>query len=370
MKLITSHIFKQSFLWMFFLILFLYGLSSRFNTVFLLVPIGFFVIYSIFNKDIIKEKISNSFLIYILFLTIYAILLFIGGAIFLDFEYRVSNALYMVFGLFPLFFIFYFELNKRLMTTIYINLFYSYAIISLLLFFLLYYGYFAWNRYQHVGNILAATAILSLGFDSKKKKWILFLVFFILCLLTGSRQSLAGILFVGLVFILLNKPKIVLISGAVIWGIIYNKDYFINLLSELAYEYRFITLNRLLVALNQEGGGSSITVRLEVYERLVDMLTLLPNLKFSPNIKELFPHNFFLEYGLTCGVIITLFFVIAVMYILITKILKYRKNVFLYFSLFYILPFMVSSGIAAAKYFLFFIILIFFVYNKTFKLKQ
>jgi hypothetical protein len=236
----------------------------------------------------------------------------------------------------------------------------AYTIISILLFFLLYNGYFNWNKYQHVGNILAATAILSLSFSNKKQKWILFLFFMTLCILTGSRQSLVGVLFIGIFYLLLNKPKIVLLIILFLSFLVLKKDYIINKIIEIGNEYNFVTLQR-FSAFTEEGGGSSVSVRVDIYNRLIDMLTYFPNFTFSPNIKELYPHNFFLEYSLSCGILIGVAFISFILYVVLRKIKANKKNVLFYFSLFYFFPFSISSGIAAAKYFLFFIILIIFL---------
>ena len=349
---------QRSFYWMFLLIFFLYGFSTRFNKVLLIIPIGFFLIYLLLNKKSTEVKISNSFLFYIILLALFSILLFTGGILFLDFDFRVSDALYIVFALFPIFFIFYVETLKHNQEKIFKNLFFSYLIISLFLFILLKTGVFHWNRYQHVGNSLSAAAVLSFGLKSKKWRWILFLTFLTLVLLTGSRQSLFGILAVGIIYITLNRPKIFLAFVLFVVFLKVYQDYFIRLLIDIAYDYDMFTLKRLLAAITQEGGGSSIITRKEIYSRLIGELTFLPNFTFSPSKKELFPHNYFLEYSLTSGAFLGLIFTFYVLGVTTKAVLKNKNNILLYISLFYILPFSVSSGLAASKYFLFFIILI------------
>jgi hypothetical protein len=352
-------ILKQpSFYWMFFLILFLYGFSTRLNKFLLIIPLLLFLFYIIFNIKILKIKLSKSFLVYILLLSIFTILLFVGGIINLDFELRVPESSYIFFAMFPLFFIFHFEIEKSEEPKIFQNLFFSYLIISVFLFFLLRTGVFEWNRYQHVGNSLAAASILALGLKNIKLKWIIFSTLLIFVLLTGSRQSLFGILFVGFIYVILNRVKwfLILICFSII--VFVNKDYFVGLLSEIALKYDMFTLKRLLVALQEDGGGASVTTRIEIYTRLLNKLTILPNLSFSPNKKELFPHNYFLEYSLTSGIVLGATFTLFVFNNIIKGMIKNRNNILLYLSLFYLLPFNVSSGLAASKYFLFFIILI------------
>lgn len=348
----------SSFYWMFFLILFLYGFSTRFPKLLLVIPVGLFFLYLCLNIKDLKTKIDNSFLAYITLISVFGILLFIGGIFNLDFEQRVSDASYIFLALFPLFFIFYFEMNKSSQYRIFQNLFLSYFILSILLFILLRTGFIHWNRYQHVGNCLAATSILALGIRNIKFKWIIFFILLICVLLTGSRQSLAGILFVGIIYVILNRFKLFIALLGFVLVLITNKEYFIEILSDIARKYDMFTISRLLVVFKQDGGGISIITRLEIYDRLISELTVLPNLFFSPYKKEYFPHNYFLEYSLTSGILIGFIFTLFIFNNLYKGMVKNRNNILLYLPLFYLLPFNVSSGIAASKYFLFFIILI------------
>jgi hypothetical protein len=327
---------------MFFLILFLYGFSTRFPKLLLIIPVGLFFLYLCLNIKDLKTKIDNSFLSYITLISVFGILLFIGGIFNLDFEQRVSDASYIFLALFPLFFIFYFEMNKSSQHRIFQNLFLSYFILSILLFILLRTGFIHWNRYQHVGNCLAATSILALGIRNIKFKWIIFFI----------------LLFVGIIYVILNRFKLFIALLGFVLVLITNKEYFIEILSDIARKYDMFTISRLLVVFKQDGGGISIITRLEIYDRLISELTVLPNLFFSPYKKEYFPHNYFLEYSLTSGILIGFIFTLFIFNNLYKGMVKNRNNILLYLPLFYLLPFNVSSGIAASKYFLFFIILI------------
>ena len=319
----------SSFYWMFFLILFLYGFSTRFPKLLLVIPVGLFFLYLCLNIKDLKTKIDNSFLAYITLISVFGILLFIGGIFNLDFEQRVSDASYIFLALFPLFFIFYFEMNKSSQYRIFQNLFLSYFILSILLFILLRTGFIHWNRYQHVGNCLAATSILAFGIKNIKFKWIIFFILLICVLLTGSRQSLAGILFVGIIYVILNRFKLFIALLGFVLVLIINKEYFIEILSDIARKYDMFTISRLLVVFKQDGGGISIITRLEIYDRLISELTVLPNLFFSPYKKEYFPHNYFLEYSLTSGILIGFIFTLFIFNKLYKGMVKNRNNILL-----------------------------------------
>lgn len=348
---------KPSFYWMFILVLFLYGFSTRFNSFLLIIPLGFFFVYLGLNTKVIKSRISNVFLIYIIFLIIFVVLLLFGGLINFDFDFRVSDSLFYIFTLFPLFFVFYYEINKSTELEMFHNLFFSYLILGSILFILLKTGVFDKQRYQHVGNSLAATSILALALKNRKIRWFAFLSVFIMLLFTGSRQSLFGVLFVGVIYIMLNRFRLFLALVILLIVVIVNLDYFISILFNLSVDYDMYTLRRVL-AFTKEGGGTSVVARVDIYNRLINKLTFYPNLFFSANTKKLFPHNYFLEYSLTCGYIIGGLFTLFITNRVIKTLFKNKNNILLYFSLFYILPFNVSSGLAASKYFLFYFILI------------
>lgn len=348
---------KPSFYWVFILVFFLYGFSTRLNSLLLVIPITFFLIYLALNIKVIRLPISSVFLIYISFLLIFVFFLLLGGLIGFDFNYRVSDSFYYIFTLFPLFFVFYYEINKSTESDIFQNLFFSYLILGSLLFVLLKTGVFDRQRYQHVGNCLAATSILALALKNKKVRWVTFVSVFIMLLFTGSRQSLFGVLFVGVIYLMLNRFRLFITLIILVIIVAINFEYFVNIIYNLAVDYDMFTLKRLL-AFTKEGGGTSVVARVEVYNRLFNELTFYPNLSFSPNEKKFFPHNYFLEYSLTSGYIIGGAFTLFIIYSLTKMLFKHKNNVLLYFSLFYILPFNVSSGLAASKYFLFYFILI------------
>lgn len=156
---------------------------------------------------------------------------------------------------------------------------------------------------------------------------------------------------------MLNRFRLFIALVILVIVVIVNLDYFINVLYNIAVDYDMYTLKRVLSFTN-EGGGTSVVARVDIYNRLFNKLTFYPNLSFSPNTKKLFPHNYFLEYSLTCGYIIGGIFTLFITSSVIKILLKNKNNILLYFSLFYILPFNVSSGLAASKYFLFYFILI------------
>jgi hypothetical protein len=296
-------------------------------------------------------------------LMFFPVFLIIGGLYGMDFSIRIKAAIYIVFFLFPMMLIFYNEIKNNPLDATYRNLLAAYIIIGLLLFFLYKYGILAWNRYQHVGNILGATSILFFGLSNKRHKWILFFTWLVLVLSVGSRQALFGLFFCGMIYIFVGNYRVFLTFLASSTLIYFNSEFILEKVSELAYKYDLNTLLRVIYAINT-GGGNSANTRLEIYNNLIHEIKLLPNLNFSPNHDLLLPHNFFLEYFIVCGFLLGIIFLVFIIWLISKSIMKNRESVLVYFTLFYFISFNVSTGIGAAKYFIYYCFLLIIILEK------
>ncbi len=347
---------SHAFIWIFLTTFILYGLSSRFPAVVYLIPTVILLLFIILHTKTLQVGFDTLTSMLLIMLLVYVFFLLIGGVAFFQYEHKVKLALYYLLDIIPL------AILLRLIYLRYgeysfINgLYLSFVLVGLLLFVLLYVGYFPSNRYQHVGNILGATAILSFSLSiSKQKQSILFIIFLFLLLTTGSRQALAGILFAGLVYLILNGWRWFLLLLALSILILIFKDQLLEWLIDLSDKYDLRTLHRTFHAFTAKGGGSSVSTRMEIYTNLFNSLHFFPDPSFIADIKARFPHNYFLEYALTAGAILGVFFIIFIGYILLKVCSTLRRQPILYFVLMYFVPFNISSGIAAAKYFLIFL---------------
>lgn len=349
---IIKILYSKSFWWILILTFLLYGFSYRFPISFYLVPFAFFISYYLLNH---KKRFTLSLDIIILFflMTVFAIILFFGGFLSFDFNIRIKTATYILLFLFPLFFIFYNEVKTNPLEITKRNLLFAYFIIGILLMTLYFKGFIASNRYQHVGNALGATTILFFTLKNKKMRWTLFLIWVFSLLLVGSRQALVGLLFSGLIYVLVSNYKVFLTFILSCILIVWNKDYIIGLIEELSIKYNAVTVRRIIHAINS-GGGKSVETRLKVYSNLVEEVGFFPNFTFSQTDDSLLPHNFFLEYFIVCGILIGSIFLLYIFSLIIRSILENRNSVLVYFSLFYFVSFNVSTGISAAKYFIYY----------------
>lgn len=362
-SILRENIFKKSFLNIFVLTLILYSFSFRFSFVTYIVPVSFFLIYIFFNRKLIINLEAS---VFYMLLGILASLLLIGGLIGLDFGVRVKSAMYLFLFFFPMSYIFYCEINKHDINTTFKNLLLSYIILGLFIFFLHYNGLISKNRYQHVGNILAGLTILLFGIKSKWYKWVCIGIVFFLLLLSGSRQALVGLVFTLLIYLLVSRFKSVMYASFIGLLIYLNWDYIFKKIEIFAYDNGIETLKRMTYAV-KSGGGSSVQIRFSIYENLIQEINFLPNLSFSPNKDSLLPHNFFLEYFITCGYFFGILFFLFIIYILVKAIINNKNNVLVYFSIFYFIPFNVSSGMTSAKYFLYYCLLVIIIQSKKVK---
>ena len=358
---IYKTLISKSFIWIFILTFLLYAFSVRFPVVFYIVPFAIFLAYFFLNRQ--KNKLSIIAVLFFLILSMFPLFLVIGGLYGLDFSIRIKAAFYIVLFLFPLILIFYNEAKKHPIETTYNNLLVSYVIIGLLLFFLYNYGMIAANRYQHVGNILAATSLLILGLKNKQTKWTLFFIWLVFVLSVGSRQALLGLVFCGLIYVFIANYK-VFITFVITSILVYlNGDFILAKIEEISYANGFNTILRIIYAINT-GGGNSVNTRIKIYKDLIQEVKLLPNLSFTPNTDLLLPHNFFLEYFITCGILLGIIFILFILWLVFSTIVKNKNSILVYFTLFYFISFNVSTGIGAAKYFIYYCFLLIIIREK------
>ncbi|WP_187294267.1 hypothetical protein [Olleya sp. ITB9] len=362
-KFLSENLFRKSFVIIFILTFFLYSFSFRFSFLLYIVPLAFFIAYLFFNRNF---KIKLKALIFYFLLISFALLLFAGGLIDFDFLVRVKSAMYLALFFIPMSYIFYCEVDKHDLQTTYKNLLLSYFILGLFIFFLHSNGLINSNRYQHVGNILAGLTILLFGLKSKWYKWIFISIIFFLLLLSGSRQALVGLVFTLMVYLLVSNFKSVMYATIVGLIIFLNWDYIFKKIELFAHEKNIATLIRMTYAI-KSNGGASVQVRFDIYKNLIQEINFLPNLSFSPNKDSLLPHNFFLEYFVTSGYLLGSLFFIFIIYLFIQTIYNHKNNVLVYFSIFYFVPFNVSSGLTSAKYFLYYCLLVIIIQSKKVK---
>lgn len=104
--------------------------------------------------------------------------------------------------------------------------------------------------------------------------------------------------------------------------------------------------------------SSNQNERLIIWESFLKNTDFLPNGVFFGNSENLIdqPHNFFVEYTYACGYIFGIPFIILIFNLI--KFCFLKSPIIGRLMLFYLIPFSLSSGLTAAKYFLFFIFLI------------
>ena len=353
-----TYLMKLEVFWIiFFLTLFLHLFSYNLPVYFDLIPFALSLVYFALNHR--RFTINKNLVIYLGLLVIYGIILLIGGALDLDLDIRLRTASYLFLYFIPLSLVFYNVINNLNFETIHQSLFLSYLILAAAVYFLYVNGYIAWNRYQQVGNILAALSILTLGYSFKTKATKIILTAIILfCLLgVGSRQAIAGLVFCVLFFAFFTNYKF-LLSFLFIAGLIYlNLDAITEWFIESNFSKNYNVTRRIAYAL-KNNGGESIQIRMEIYENLIQKIKIYPNLSFSPNNIFSYPHNFFLEFSISCGLIIGAFLLTTIGYVLYSMARLTPNRSLFYFSLLFFIPFNVSTGFSAAKYFLYYFVLI------------
>lgn len=350
-KLFIREIKQLKIIWFYIAIILLYGFSTRMPLVTYVLPLSLFFYYfaTRFNEI---AKLKKEFLTYYLLLGMFALLYIIGGMIYIDYQYRIRIGVYILFFFLPLSIVFYNEFCKLSINDSTFKLFFVFLTLGLTVFFMHKYGVISKNRYQQVGNILAATSILTFQIYSKYTKRILFAFLLFLIIIVGSRQSLISVIFAGVMYFFIKNLKTFLVFLLTSIIVLFNKSFLLEKATEFAFKYKYETLKRLTYALNSD---SVLGKRADIYYSLISEVKLYPNFKFSPNQDHLLPHNFFLEYFIICGFVIGVFFLLFMLIILNRSIKNMKNQTLFYFVMIFFIPFNLSSGFSAAKYFVFFV---------------
>lgn len=291
-----------------------------------------------------------------LFLFCYAYFSIVPSVFDKSFDGGIRNGMYLVFCLMPLFFQAYFldldkdELEKGLRG--------SFIILSIIVLFLFFTGIISDVRYQQVGNIVALTSLLML-YSGKKKLVCLSLIGFVLVLFLGSRQALIGAVFAIIIIYLSNKSLrffLILTAATVITLWMSNMQVHTtttddNELVSMINDSEIQTLSRIIYKLNNE------EERILIWKSFLGNTAVFPKGVFFGNSKEIMdqPHNFFIEYAYVNGYLFGIPFFMLIIFA-IRKIVSKNKILGI-ILLFYFIPFNVSFGLTAAKYFLFFMFL-------------
>jgi len=338
----------------FILLIALYGLSYKLPIA-IIVP-WILISYCFTAKHMRLKKLSIYFLILSLFLFIYAYFSILPAVFDKSFEGGIRNGMYLVFCLMPLFFQAYFldldkdELEKGLRA--------SFIIISIMILTFFFTGIISSDRYQQVGNIVALTSLLML-YSGKKKLAYLSVVGFVLILFIGSRQALIGAVFAISIIYLVNKSlrfnltlatavlSIFLLNIADVHKTTFDDYDILNFINDSEIQ----TLSRIIYKLNNE------EERILIWKLFLSETEVLPKGVFFGNTKKIMeqPHNFFIEYTYVNGYLFGLPFLLLIIFA-IRKIITKNKILGI-MLLFYFIPFNVSFGLTAAKYFLFFMFL-------------
>jgi hypothetical protein len=171
----------------------------------------------------------------------------------------------------------------------------------------------------------------------------------------GSRQAFIGVFFVLIISLLIKHSFKTILISAIIVGLIYNYgDVFSTSQNITNNKYNLKTVSRIIDAIN----SSDQNERIIIWNSFLKKSNLFPSGVFFGNSTKWIdqPHNFFVEYIYVCGFI----FGIPFMF-LVFKLIKFcaiRSPIIGSLMLYYFIPFNVSSGMTAAKYFFFFTFLV------------
>ena len=346
----------KSFAIVFFPIFGLFLLSERFSPYYWFAYVIIITIsISLLNDNNKRTKNTRNpqLIKYILFLLVYGLIAFFSETFDSNSGYR--HGLYLLFTILPLALLNYNNFKSLTYELYFKNLLYSYIIICTLICVLYFTGFISASRYQTVGNSLIVLSILIL-YNSKLNlvlKVITLLSLILLMLLTGSRQALFGGIIVYFIYFYQLTRGVFLIKYNLLKFSILITLFFIlgfYIFESLIGSFQFSSVDRISYLANT---GIDSNIRIEIFKKFFDQLHLFPkvvNFSLGQASEDLI-HNFVLQYSLVCGLIIGVPFLIF----LIINFFKMNKYHFLfYISFFYFITSSLSSGLTAAKYFIFF----------------
>ncbi|MBT3418313.1 MAG: O-antigen ligase family protein [Flavobacteriales bacterium] len=210
---------------------------------------------------------------------------------------------------------------------------------------------------------LCLGAIISF-FHPKLKKYriILFPLFIIVALFTGSRGPIASILITMTLYFFLNFRKL-------FWRFIVLLSLLISLVFITGFHNQLLevkTVSRVFMNVQDGGGGKSTSGRTILFQTSIDEIIEYPlgvgfgnwevysKDRSTLSLKKLFyPHNLLLEILCEMGFVTSIIFILYVVFILLNTIIKLKNNVGLnilfYTFAFLLLNSMISGDLSDAR---------------------
>ncbi|MGY8987290.1 MAG: O-antigen ligase family protein [Flavobacteriales bacterium] len=210
---------------------------------------------------------------------------------------------------------------------------------------------------------LCLGAIISF-FHPKLKKYriILFPLFIIVALFTGSRGPIASILITMTLYFFLNFRKL-------FWRFIVLLSLLISLVFITGFHNQLLevkTVSRVFMNVQDGGGGKSTSGRTILFQTSIDEIIEYPlgvgfgnwevysKDRSTLSLKKLFyPHNLLLEILCEMGFVTSIIFILYVVFVLLKTIIKLKNNVGLnilfYIFAFLLLNSMISGDLSDAR---------------------
>ena len=339
----------------------LYGVSTRFP-IYLYAAIGIILLglSLLFYKKLNRSNlILTNYILYFAYSLVILIGIFFNGHV----DNSINTFLYINIYLFPLI-ILLINLEKHNNKFFY-DLTVAFFGLSTILICAYFLGFIEQSRYQHIGNITAASIALLYWNDRLgKSKYLLISLLFITILALGSRQAFLAVLFLN-VFLAIKNLNVFYQSLIILIPILGIKYLSMNVdaLYMLSIDYNLETVTRILYEFNSDSVGGG---RLVIYNAYLENISLTPNfLHFDLNLANNLPHNFFIEVGYVAGALFLFVYIIIHLYSIFIVLSKQKAydNPCLHLLVIYFITFNVSSGLAAAKYFIVFYFLFISIKN-------
>ena len=210
-------------------------------------------------------------------------------------------------------------------------------------------------KYQIIGNFALFSIILfqNINFSKHKKiNFLLNILLIIVVLTVGSRQSLLGLIILGLILILISAKKyffkiviFVTVFSSFLFFIINSSENIYNSFEEFNTISRFID--------NASLESSSNSYRIESANMLIENFSYLPNgYGYTQDYYFLEPHNLFLEIIYLKGYILGGFIVSILILLILNSILHIKSKVISFLIIVLLVPALVSYTLHAARFFM------------------
>ena len=168
----------------------------------------------------------------------------------------------------------------------------------------------------------------------------------------GSRQSLLGLIVLGLILILVNAKKYffkILIFVSVLSSFLFFKINSSENINNLFEEFN--TVNRLIGNASLE--SSSNSYRIESAKMLIENFSYLPNgYGYTKDYYFLEPHNLFLEILYLKGYILGGLIVSVLIILILNSIFHVKHKVISFLIIVLLVPALVSYTLHAARFFM------------------